>query len=250
MGERRSYRIGEVARMARLTVRALHHYDAIGLLSPSMRSAGDYRLYSREDIERLYQIRLYSALGFPLKEMRRLLDDPAISFETALTEHRRRLEAEIQRFEVRLRTLDRLLENPEIMDAEELFDGFEREQWQEDAEQRWGSDPRFTESRARVASYDERTMTEIRQEADALLREFAEVKASGKPASDGAARDLAERYRQHLDRWFYPLSREDHVPLGEMYVADERFQKSFERVAPGLAAYVRDAIVANAAREA
>jgi len=56
------------------------------------------------------------------------------------------------------------------------------------------------------------------------------------------------QHRQHIDRWFYPCSREMHRGLGEMYVADPRFSEVYERVGPGLARYLRDAIVANAER--
>jgi hypothetical protein len=69
---------------------------------------------------------------------------------------------------------------------------------------------------------------------------------AGQPANGPEARALAERHRQHISRWFYPCSPAMHRGLGEMYVADERFTQTYEREAPGLAAYVHDAIVANA----
>jgi TipAS antibiotic-recognition domain len=57
---------------------------------------------------------------------------------------------------------------------------------------------------------------------------------------------VAEQARLHIDRWFYPCSRAMRRALGEMYVADPRFATNYEQVEPGLTAYVRDAIIANA----
>ncbi|WP_163995084.1 MerR family transcriptional regulator [Pyxidicoccus caerfyrddinensis] len=68
-------RIGELARHAGLTVRTLHHYDAIGLLTPSTRSEGGYRLYGPEDIARLHAIQAMRQLGLSLEDIGRLLDD-------------------------------------------------------------------------------------------------------------------------------------------------------------------------------
>ena len=69
--------VGEVAALAGVTVRTLHHYDRIGLLSPSGRTAAGYRQYAPADLDRLHQVLLYRELGFPLEEVAALLDDPS-----------------------------------------------------------------------------------------------------------------------------------------------------------------------------
>src|SRR2546421_10518113 len=71
-----SYPVGAVAELAGVTVRTLHHYDRIGLLSPRGRTAGGYRQYGEADLERLRQILFYRELGFSLEEVRAILDDP------------------------------------------------------------------------------------------------------------------------------------------------------------------------------
>jgi DNA-binding transcriptional MerR regulator len=97
----RNMRIGEVAKATGVTVRALHHYDEIGLLVPSERSASGYRLYSDADVARLYRIRALSAMGFTLAEIGDELlrdgDDP----RPAIRRH-------IERIDERLRLSDRL----------------------------------------------------------------------------------------------------------------------------------------------
>jgi DNA-binding transcriptional MerR regulator len=59
-------KVGELAARAGLTVRALHHYDSIGLLTPSARSDAGYRLYGRDDVARLHQIQTLRAFGMAL----------------------------------------------------------------------------------------------------------------------------------------------------------------------------------------
>ena len=91
-------RIGELATAAGLTVRALHHYDEIGLLVPSARSAAGHRLYDDADVERLYRICLLRRLGLPLGDIGRVLHDPTWDVRSAMAAHldtlERRLEAE------------------------------------------------------------------------------------------------------------------------------------------------------------
>jgi hypothetical protein len=70
--------------------------------------------------------------------------------------------------------------------------------------------------------------------------------AAGEPAGGDAARAVARRHRAHMTRWFYGVSPEMHRRLAEMYIADPRFADHYERIAPGLAAYVHDAIIAGA----
>jgi MerR family transcriptional regulator, thiopeptide resistance regulator len=69
-----TYRVGELARVAGVTVRALHHYDSLGLLSPSERTSGGHRLYAARDVERLYRLLALRGLGLPLEEVAPLLD--------------------------------------------------------------------------------------------------------------------------------------------------------------------------------
>ena len=105
----------------------------------------------------------------------------------------------------------------------------------------------YKESARRVGGDGELQWGEIKARAQEIERLFAELKRSGQPAEGEPARGAAEQARLHIDDWFYPCSQEMHRALGEMYVADPRFAANYEKVEPGLAAYVRDAIIANAA---
>jgi DNA-binding transcriptional MerR regulator len=77
MSRRQGHTVGEVARLARVSVRALHHYDEIGLLEPSGRTESGYRLYTDRDLERLQQALFFRELGFALEDVTRILRDPS-----------------------------------------------------------------------------------------------------------------------------------------------------------------------------
>jgi len=79
-----SYTVGAVARIASVSVRSLHHYDEIGLLRPTARSAAGYRMYSERDLERLQQILFFRALDFGLDEIQKILDAPVFDRRASL----------------------------------------------------------------------------------------------------------------------------------------------------------------------
>lgn len=80
-------RVGELAEASGLTVRTLHYYEEIGLLVASERTSAGHRLYSDDDVERLYRICLLRRLGFSLGDIGDALDDPAWNLQAALTAH-------------------------------------------------------------------------------------------------------------------------------------------------------------------
>ena len=77
-GAARTWSVGEVAGIAHVTVRALHHYDEIGLLRPSARTPSGHRRYDSADLDRLQQLLFYRELGFPLEQVADLLDRPEL----------------------------------------------------------------------------------------------------------------------------------------------------------------------------
>ena len=127
-----------------------------------------------------------------------------------------------------------------------MFEGFDPSEYEEEARERWGDTDAYRESARRTAQYGEAEWSEIRREAEEIVREMIAVMRAGAPADGTEARALAERHRQHISRWFYPCSTQMHRGLAEMYVVDERFTQTYEREAAGLAGYFHDAIVAGA----
>ncbi|MGW6687499.1 MerR family transcriptional regulator [Streptomyces sp. NPDC054961] len=251
-----SHSVGQVAGFAGVTVRALHHYDEIGLLSPSGRSPAGHRRYEDADLDRLQRILFYRELGFPLEEVAVLLDDP----ESDPREHLRRQHALLSDRIDRLQRMARAVEH--AMEANtmginltpeerfEVFGDFDPDEHAEEAERRWGGTDAYKESARRTASYTKADWQRIMGRAEDINRRLAALLDAGADPESEEAMDLAEEHRGWINASYYFCTYEIHVSLGEMYVADERFTAFYEAVRPGLAVFVRDAIMANAVRKA
>ncbi|MHB1474529.1 MAG: TipAS antibiotic-recognition domain-containing protein [Dermatophilaceae bacterium] len=135
-------------------------------------------------------------------------------------------------------------------EQQELFgEGFS-EDYADEAEQRWGETEAWKQSQKRTSKYTKQDWAEVKAEMDANIVAFASAMRDGEPATSERAMDAAEAHRLHIHSRFYDLTPEFHRGLGDMYLADPRFTKTYEDKAPGLAQYVRDAIHANADRAA
>ena len=248
------YTVSDVARMAHVSVRALHHYDDIGLLTPARRSPAGYRLYDEADLRRLHEILLFRELGIPLDAIQRLLGAPATERASALRHHRAQLDERLRQAQAVIRAVDAALDALEkgtIMDRDKVFEGFgdfDHAQYAEEAEQRWGDTDAYRESQKRTKKYSKGDWALIREESEAVMTSFADLLGAGVAPTDPSARAAAERHRQHITRWFYPCDHTMHAGLADMFVADSRFGESFEKRRAGLTAFVAAAIRANAER--
>lgn len=245
--------VGQVADLVGVTVRTLHHYDEIGLLVPSERSWAGYRLYTDGDLERLQQVVVYRRLGLPLDQIAALLG----SGDSVVEHLRRQRDVVMTRLDELTgivvaidRALEREMSNqpatPE--DLKELFgDGFADEHQQE-AQERWGETDAWKQSASRTEGYTKADWQQVKAEMDAVHDAFASAKRAGLPPTSTDAMDAAEQHRRHIADRFYDLDHASHRGLADSYVADPRFTRTYDDLAPGLAAYVRDAIHANADR--
>ncbi|MEJ2678783.1 MAG: MerR family transcriptional regulator [Gemmatimonadota bacterium] len=160
--------VSQVARMAHVTVRTLHHYDDSGLLVPSARSRAGYRLYAEDDLERLHQVLVFRELGFPLDGIAALLDQPALDRRSALLAQRDLLVRKTRKMQAVVRAVDRMLnamERGEKMSTEDLSEGFDaladapedvraqQEKYGKEAAERWGETDAYRESALRARKY-------------------------------------------------------------------------------------------------
>lgn len=247
--------IGEVARLAGVTVRTLHHYDAIGLVSPSDRTPAGYRLYGERDLDRLHAVLAYRELGFALEDVAALLDGTGDPMEHLRRQHEL-VRARIDLLQRLLGSLEKAMEahmSGMRLTPEERFEVFgehDPEQYADEARGRWGETDAYRTSQQRTATYTKDDWQQIKAEAEAVLVAFAAAQAAGLPAESQEAMDAAREHRAHITRWFYECTPEIHRALAEMYIQDERFTRHYEDRAPGLAQYVHDAIMADTARTA
>ncbi|MEO7059213.1 MAG: MerR family transcriptional regulator [Lapillicoccus sp.] len=250
--------VGQVADDLGVTVRTLHHYDEIGLVRPSERSRAGYRLYTGADLERLQHVVVYRRLSFSLEEIAELLEATGTDLEAHLLRQRATVIDRLSDLHDLVDAIDRALEKERMgmpltpQEQKELFGGEfaeHQEEYAVEAQERWGDTDAWKQSADRTATYTKADWEAIKVDMDAVNAAAVAALQSGAPATSEAAMDAAERARQHIERWFYDTSPQFHRNLGDMYVSDPRFTKTYEDLAPGLAAYLRDAIHANADRQ-
>jgi DNA-binding transcriptional MerR regulator len=246
--------VGKVAALAGITVRALHHYDEIGLLRPSGRTSSGYRSYDDEDLDRLQRILFYRELGFPLETIATLVDDPGIDAGAHLERQRELLVARMGELGRMVAAVERVMEARAMGNALtpeekfEVFGGFsEPDGYAEEAARRWGDTPEWTGAAA--PSKEDLAAGEAARQ-DWVGRLTAVLHAGSAPDS-AEAMDLAEEHRTMLSRVMGECSYETQQRIGELYVT-EPVQLGFlirePEQRPGVGEFVRDAIRANAGR--
>jgi len=243
--------VGEVARAAGVTVRTLHHYDRIHLLPPSRRTSAGYRRYDQDDLTRLQRILAYRELGFALADVARLLDDPAGDPVAQLRHQHGLVLAQMERLAAIAAVLERTMEAHTMglrltpTEMLEVFGDHDPAQYAEEVQQRWADTEPYRQSARRTAGYTKDDWLRIKAEQEAVGARLAAALAAGEPADGPEATDAARAHGELINRYFYDLTPESHVGLAEMYLADPRFTRTYENVAPGLAQYLHDAIVAH-----
>lgn len=247
--------IGQLASIARVSIRTLHHYDAIDLLKSSVRADNGYRYYNDFDEQRLHDILFFRALGFSLQEIKQLLELSNDDRRQLLLTQREQLDKQLHRLQGMRIRLEEILTNQEelTMSTENkfaVFEGFDPDQHAQEVEQRWGNSDAYKQSSKRTQSYSKQDWQKYKSESEQLSQRMATLMDDGMEPGSEQVLEVIELMRLQIDQWFYDCSREMHANLGEMYVNDERFNTTYEKVRPNMASFVRDAARANLNRGA
>lgn len=246
-----AWTIAEVAKMSGLTSRTLRHYDEIGLLPPADVAANGYRSYGTEELLRLQQILVLRELGVGLPQIGRILDRQTDRV-AALREHHARLLAERDRLgrlaETVARTIGELEDTSQggavpINRPENLFEGFDDAQYADEAQQRWPE--QYAQAQRRHTALTPADRERIGRETTAAMVRMAELMAAGAPADDPAVQEEVHRHYLWISTFWTP-NAEAYRGLGRMYVDDARFTATYDKIAVGLAAYYRDAMLVYA----
>jgi len=243
--------VGAVAALTAVSVRTLHHYDHIGLVVPSVRTAAGYRGYTDADIERLHMVLVYRSIGLALEDIRTLLDDENADVFSRLQHQHRLLLEQSDRLQHTIKAVEELMSAHRSgiqLTAEEQIEIFGTTEFDEDyaveAEQRWGDTEAWKQSQQRVARMTKQDWLDVKAEGDELLRALADAKRGGVQPGSTIAEELVARHRAAVGR-FYEFGGEMHRNLVEMYVADERFTRYYDDVEPGLAQFVHDIVITS-----
>ncbi|MEK4075057.1 MerR family transcriptional regulator [Paenibacillus xylanexedens] len=236
-------KVKEVAELASISVRTLHHYDEIGLLTPDEVTSAGYRLYSDANLERLQQILFFKELDFSLKEIKNIITNPSFNPEEALKMHRLILLEKRQRLDQMIATIDRtvLHVRGEIkMTAKEQFEGFDFSQnpYEQEARERWG-DHAVDHANQKLHSKSTTDQKALSNQMNEIYKRLAALRHT-EPASAEAQAGIQEWYTWLNQMGSY--SPEAFRGLGQMYVDDDRFTRNIDQFGDGLAVFMRDAM--------
>jgi DNA-binding transcriptional MerR regulator len=233
-------KVKEVADLVGISVRTLHHYDEIGLLTPNETTESGYRLYSNENLETLQQILFFKELGFPLKKIKEIINSPSFDRQEALELHRKMLLEKRNRLDQMIATIEKTMKHSkgEInMSNEEKFEGFDfsHNPYEQEARERWG-DKAVDNANVKFGKAEQDAMNSI-------YRKLASIRHES-PESEEAQTAIKEWY-DFLNK-IATYSLEAFKGLGQMYIDDERFTKNIDKFGEGLAKFMCDAMAVYA----
>jgi DNA-binding transcriptional MerR regulator len=237
-----------VSRLAGISVRTLHHYDEFGILKPAETSKSGYRLYSNSDLERLQEILFFRELGFSLKEIKSILDNPGYDRKQALESHKKILQEKKRHTEKLISLVEKTLvyiEEGNSMKKNDMFDGFDDsklEEYKEEAKERWGHTEAYKESQRRTSKFTKEDWGRIKAEIDDIFQTLGDLMGQGKNPSDEEVQHQIERWYNHINGTYYSCPIEMFRGLADMYIDDPRFTATYDKIRPGLAALKRDAM--------
>ncbi|MFI6681731.1 MerR family transcriptional regulator [Kribbella sp. NPDC050470] len=244
--------VGQAAALVGVSVRTLHHWDAVGLVRPSGRTPADYRVYSGDDIARIHQVLVYRELGLPLAEIGRLLDDPAADAREHLRRQRAQLTSQIIHLESMVHAVDRMLAatssgiklSPE--EQVEIFGTDWRPEWVQEAKDRWGDTKQWAQYVERTSALAPDEWREVAASTEALNAELAAAVMAGVAPGSAEANALAERHRESFARYF-DCTHSMHACLARTFVTEPGYRTYFDSLAPGLTDWLHATIFANTA---
>jgi DNA-binding transcriptional MerR regulator len=244
------YDISDVARVTGVTSRTLRHYDAIGLLPPAWTGGDGRRHYGPAELLRIHHILVLRELGTPLETIAAIVDtnDPALTAEL-LREHLAGLRAERDRYATLAATVERTIDGLEkgyTITAHDMFEGFEHEQYEPEARERWG-DESIDRSNAAWRSLTPDAQRTHLAEHDAIATGLAALAAADADPGSDAVQGLVARHHAWVSLFWVP-DADAYRGLGAMYVEDHRFRATYDKHGDGTAELLTRGIQVFAAR--
>lgn len=242
------YKVNELAKHAKISVRTLHYYDEVGLLIPKRTDKNDYRYYENAELLKLQQILFFRELDFPLEEIKKILSSPTFDMKQALKDQKELIEIKKNRLSKLIKTIDKTiisLNKKTIMKEDEIYDGFSKEElesWNKEAKERWGNTDAYKQSVGKYESLTKDQKLAMKKAGDDLMEEF--VKNMPKGPKSPEVQSLVQKHYDAL-KFFYEPNLEMYKGLADMYVGyqgDTRFRAYFEKHGPKLPEFMRDAI--------
>ncbi|MFD3513516.1 MerR family transcriptional regulator [Streptomyces sp. NPDC058657] len=243
--------VGRTASLVGVTVKTLHHWDAIGLVRPSGRTWAGHRVYSGDDVARLHRALVYKEIGLPLADIVRVLDAPDVDARGHLRRQRTQLLDRIARLQDMVSAVDRMMaaSKPGMrltpQEQVDIFGADWQPAWVDEAEARWGDSAQWAQYERRAAAMTPEDWRRTTAETEAVHSDLATAKRTGVTPGSAAANALAERHRASISRYF-DCTHTMHVCIARTYVTEPGYTEHFDAMEPGLTYWLRDVIFANA----
>ncbi|WP_349947542.1 MerR family transcriptional regulator [Lacrimispora sp. BS-2] len=244
------YTINKLAKLAGVSTRTLRYYDELGLLSPARVSSNGYRIYGQKEIDRLQQILFYRELGVSLEEIRNILASKDFDGLLALESHLSALLARREQLNLLVANVEKTIKTMKgemIMSDQEKFEGFlqklvdnNERQYGEEARAKYG-DETIDRSNTRVLNMSKEQYIELEELTEDLNQTLKAAIEQGDPA-DELAQKACGLHKKWLCFYWEAYSEEAHKGVTQMYVDDPRFTAYYDKIAPGCAVFLRDAV--------
>ena len=240
--------VHEVSKISRVSIRALHHYDHIGLLPATEVTEAGYRLYDEAALERLQHILLFKALEFPLKDIKEILDSPDFDRSKAL-------EQQIHLLELRKEHLQNLIDLARGIKAIgvkhmsfEAFDTRKIDEYAAQAKASWGTTDAYKEYEQKSAGRTEETQQKLNVEMMNIFAEFGKVKDLSPESEEAVA--LAKKLQDHITEHYYTCTDKILLGLGAMYAGGGDLTTNIDKIGgEGTAVFACEAIKAMIAKK-
>jgi DNA-binding transcriptional MerR regulator len=245
------YTILKLAKLAKVTTRTLRYYDEIGILTPARINSSGYRIYGEKEVDRLQQILLYREMGVDLDTIKDIVTKASFDETAALREHLMNLLAKRQHLDLLIANVEKTIEYKKgkvKMEDKEKFQGM-MQKLVDDNEKKYGreirekyGDDEVNRSNQKLLNMTKEKYEEFEKLGQEILDTLETAFATGDPAGE-LGQKAADLHRRWLSYTWSSYSKEAHAGLANMYVADERFTAYYDKKQPGLAAFLRDAIL-------
>ena len=238
------FTVKQLSKLAGVTPRTLHHYDEIGLLKPSRIGDNGYRYYGEESLLKLQQILFYRELDMPLEDIKRIMAESRFDVLGALQSHKDALQKQAARLNRLLATVDNTIQHlkgEKLMSQSGFFEGFseeEQEKYAQEAEQMY--DPETVRaSNRKWKSYPASEKEAILAEGKSIYFDLAAAMSKGAESKEVQA--VIARWHKHM-QYFWSPNDEQLLGLADLYNNDPRFRENYEKVAPKLSEFMREAV--------
>ncbi|MBD2755849.1 MerR family transcriptional regulator [Spirosoma validum] len=247
----RPYSVKNLAKLAGVSVRTLHHYDRLGLLKPSVRTEARYRLYGQNELIRLQQILFYKELDFSLEEIFHILEDPNFNLLTALESHKQALEARQDRLATLLKTIDKTISTLKgdrvMLTNEELYEGFPKgQEYRQEAIDKYGAKT-VEDSEQKLRQLDKAGFEQLKADQQDIAQTLAGM-VNLDPASAIVQQQIARHYQNIRGFWGESVCQsknmaEAYKGLAKLYIDDPRFTSQNGQANPDYAHFLNKAMV-------